>query len=130
MVVAKSPGAGQGKGGGRPRREGAVEEVRLRLSPGAAELLRAGAEARGVSTWRLVEDLVQEILGAGGEQKTAPEPWAPLVLEIAEEAAAFLKEAPTPRAGARALRRAWGQAVLLARHDLAGTKKSPLGLAE
>ena len=65
---------------------------------------------------------------AGGAPGMAPEdgdspipsapPLAPEALEIAQECAAFLEAAQDRPRAARALRRAWTQALALARHDL------------
>ena len=141
MVVAKNPGAGRGAGGGRPRRESEVEEVRLRLSPQAAAQLRDLAEARGVPAWRLVEDLVGQapkgvaemetpsafqmhevkkdtLESEGGRVSNAILPQE--VLEIAAEAAAFLAAQEDLSAALAALRRAWDRARAIAVHDLAG----------
>ncbi len=118
MAVTRNPGIGQGKGGGRPARGPAVR-VRLDLSPEAAAALEGQASAAGLPLWRVVDDLIR--VGLKGE---APEP-APklpaLAHEVAREAAAFLEaHAANPQRSARALRRAWSQALILAAHDLEG----------
>lgn len=125
MVVAKNPGIGRGRGGGRPPGKSSkaprqVEEVRLRLSPHVAELLRAMAEDQGAPAWRVVELALLGMGGKGAVQDAPPAPsLPPEALEIAQEVAAFL-EAQEDRPGAvRALRRAWKQALALARHGLA-----------
>ena len=131
MVVAKNPGIGRGRGGGRPpgkstRPPREVEEVRLRLSPQAAELLRAAAEAGKVPTWRVVEAaiLAAHDRAPGSEVlPAAPGPGAgpalpPDVQKIAQEAASFLEAHQDRPAALKALRRAWKQALALARHDL------------
>ncbi len=112
MAIAKNPGAGRGAGGGRPRREGEVEEVRLRLSPQVAGQLRDLAEARGVPAWRLVEDLVSQAPKGVPGMETPSLP--PAALEIAKEAAAFLAAQEDRGAALAALRRAWSQALALA----------------
>lgn len=106
----------RGVGGGRPSREGVV---RLNLSPEAAEQLRALADARGVPPWRMVEDLVMAQAPGlpmhidGSDFKSNPLP--PEIQEIAQEAAAFLGAAKDLSAALMNLRRAWGQAIALAR---------------
>ena len=115
MATAKNPGAGRGKGGGRPRRESDVEEVRLRLSPLAAEQLRTRRRPRD-SAWQVVERLVLAPAKAARQADGAPFP--PEVQEIARQAVAFLDAAADRRAAVRALRRSWKQALILANHDL------------
>jgi hypothetical protein len=117
MVVAKNPGVGQGRGGGRPRREEPVQKVQLRLSPHAAELLRAAALAEKIPPWALVERTIIAALG-GAEGPVATQPLSPEALEIAGECTAFLQAQEDRRAAVRALRRAWAQALSLAHHDL------------
>jgi len=139
MAVAKHPGVGQGRGGGRPKGkardlglEREVKAVQLRLSPRAVELIQAAAEAGKVRPWRVVELAILAALDTPpGREDTPPAllqgllqafPGAALpaeALEIARECAAFLEaQEDRPRA-LRALRRAWKQALALARHDLA-----------
>lgn len=108
MAVAKNPGTGQGRGGGRPRREGAVEMVHLRLTPEAADMLRAIAEVQGIPAWQVVERLVLD----------GPPAWPPEITAIATEAVAFLEAAEDRSAALRALRRSWKQTLILARHGL------------
>ena len=121
MVVAKNPGVGRGRGGGRPPGKSSkpsrqVEEVRLRLSPHVAEMLRAAAEAGKVPAWRVVELAI--LAGHDGALPPMTPPMPPEALEIAQEAAAFLEVQGDRRAALKALRRAWKQALALARHDL------------
>ena len=69
MVVAKNPGVGRGRGGGRPR--GKVREadlVQLRLSPRAAELLWAAAEAQDLFPWQVVENAPADAQGGPGDR--------------------------------------------------------------
>lgn len=58
MAVAKNPGVGQGRGGGRPKgkptEERDTKAVQLRLSSHVAELIAAAAEAGKVRPWRVV----------------------------------------------------------------------------
>jgi len=125
MAVAKNPGVGQGKGGGRPRgRTRAVEEVRLRLSPQGAELLRLAAESNQIPAWKVVEDFLQ----SGQEITLAPQDGPrdselpPLAQQIAREVVAFLEaNKDQKQAATRVLHRAWNQAVQIARHDLKST---------
>jgi len=134
MAVAKNPGIGQGRGGGRPKGkardlglEREVKAVQLRLSPRAVELVRAAAEVGKVRPWHVVELAILAALDAGPEltsaPASAPEPTAPMMppeaLEIAQECAAFLEAQENRPRAVRALRRAWKQALALARHDLA-----------
>ena len=123
MATAKNPGVGQGRGGGRPQR-GPVARMRLDLSPEAASILEAHAEAAGLPVWRVVDDLIRVALA--GQVPPAPRPQMPaVVLEMAREACAFLEAQEDPRAAARALRRAWGQALLLASHGINQRAKGP-----
>ncbi len=116
MVTAKNPGVGQGKGGGRPQR-GPVARMRLDLSPEAASILEAHAEAAGMPVWRVVDDLIRVALA--GQVPPDPLPkLPPVVQEIAQEAAHFLEAQEDPRAAARALRRAWGQALVMVSHEI------------
>ena len=115
MAIAKNPGAGQGRGGGRPRREEAVEMVHLRMTPKAAEMLRAIAEVQGIPAWQVVERFVLD----------GPPTWPPEITEIATEAVVFLEGAQDRPAALRALRRSWRQTLLLARHDLQTAKGDP-----
>ena len=109
VAIAKNPGTGRGRGGGRPRREEEVEIVHLRMTPKAAELLRAIAEVQGIPAWQVVERFVLD----------GPPAWPPEITEMATEAVAFLESAQDRTAALRALRRSWRQTLLLARHDLA-----------
>ena len=125
MAVAKNPGAGQGRGGGRPKGKASEERdtkpVQLRLSPQVVELIRAAAEAGKVRPWRVVELAILAAHGGapGPETSTAPaKALPPVALEIAHECAAFLEDQVDRAAALRALRRAWKQALALARHDL------------
>ena len=134
MVIAKNPGVGRGQGGGRPRgRVRVAELVQLRLSPRVVELLRTAAESKGLFAWEVVE---QSLLGAleapGPGVPPAPQvgaPGAPLpsaAQEIAQECAAFLEAQGDRPAALNALRRAWKQALALARHDLQATPQGAL----
>ena len=133
MVVAKNPGIGRGRGGGRPPGKSTkparqVEEVRLRLSPHVAELLRAMAEDQGAPAWRVVElallagrpPELSPGMVPGDEDSLIPSALQlpPEAQEIAQECAAFLEAAQDRPRAARTLRRAWGQALALAGHDL------------
>ena len=137
MVVAKNPGIGQGRGGGRPKgsankpnrpqEEREVKPVQLRLSAHVVELVQAAAEAGKVRPWLVVEQAILAHLDApqSGNVATAPDPGPATVLllppeaqEIAQEIAAFLEAQKDRPAGVKALRRAWKQALALARHDL------------
>ena len=115
MAIAKNPGAGQGKGGGRPRgKTREVEEVRLRLSPQAADLLRTMAESKGTTAWAIVEGLLMADM-----PEPAPVPEMPTeAQEIAQEAREFLDGQVERPAALKALRRAWGQALALANKEL------------
>ena len=132
MAVAKNPGIGQGRGGGRPKGkardlglEREVKAVQLRLSPRAVELVRAAAEVGKVRPWHVVELAILAALDTG--QKRRPHPsrdltapmMPPEAQEIAQECAAFLEAQENRPAALKALRRAWKQALALARHDLA-----------
>ena len=126
VAVAKNPGSGQGQGGGRPKREGArVRVAGLDLSPRAAELLRAAVEAGKVPAWQVVERAILAALdGPGGSN---PTPLPPEALEIAAEVAAFLEGQEDRPAAVAALRRAWKQALALARHDVQKPKSGKEG---
>jgi hypothetical protein len=116
VVTAKNPGAGRGKGGGRPKRD-EVEEMRLRLSPPAAALLKAHAEAAKLPVWRVVDDLVMVALG--GQAPPAPlPPLPPLALEVARNVAAFLARHEGKAEAPQALRMAWARTVLTASKEL------------
>jgi hypothetical protein len=118
MVVAKNPGAGQGRGGGRPRREGdRVRVAGLDLSPRAAGLLRAAVEAERVPAWAVVERALLSVLDGAAPDSGRQLP--PEALEIAQECAVFLDAQRDRPAAVKALHRAWNQALALARHDLA-----------
>ena len=139
MVVAKNPGAGQGRGGGRPKGKPSEERdtkaVQLRLSPHVADLIRAAAEAGKVRPWRVVELAILAMAEAGNPITViTPEPadraqdgppLAPDVLEIAGECAAFLDAQVNRAAALKALRRAWKQSLALARHDLSAQGPDP-----
>ena len=137
MAIAKNPGAGQGRGGGRPPGKSIkpprqMEEVRLRLTPHVAVLLRTMAEDQGIPAWRVVESAL--LAGEGvrvsrteGVNAISPpssglvkETLPPEAHKIAQECAAFLEAHEDRRAALKALRRAWKQAIALARHDLKG----------
>jgi hypothetical protein len=121
MALTKNPGIGQGRGGGRPRREEPVQKVQLRLSPHAAELLHAAAMADKVPPWALVERVILAALDGAPSPPPAP-PLPPEAQEIAQEVAAFLETAEDRIRAVETLRRAWAQAIALARHDLAQPK--------
>ena len=112
MVTARVPGAGRGQGGGRPKREGPVELVQLRLSPQAANALREGARVLGVPVWQLAEDLIL----AGAPKVPAGPRHPPEALRIAEQIGAFLEGAGDRAAAVQAVQRAWRQAFALAQH--------------
>jgi len=139
MAVAKNPGVGQGRGGGRPKgkaskpnrpqAEREVKPVQLRLTAHAVELVQAAAEAGKVRPWRVVELAILAALdappaareGSGAHvDESAPPPVPPEVQEITQECTAFLETQRDRAAAVKALRRAWKQALALARHDLAG----------
>ena len=128
MAVAKNPGIGQGRGGGRPKgtaretgQEREVKPVQLRLSPRAVELIQAAAEAGKVRPWQVVERAILAILAAldapmGGTSAAPPAPPLPMeAMEIAQECAAFLEGQEDRPAALEALRRAWKQALALVR---------------
>lgn len=120
MAVAKNPGVGRGRGGGRPKGKkirDQVEQVRLRLSPRAAELLRSLAVQHQVPAWQVVERALLSTTDEGARADAPPMP--PEAMEIAQECAAFLLGQENRPAALDALRRAWKQALALARHDLA-----------
>jgi DUF1365 family protein len=58
MAVAKHPGIGQGKGGGRPPRPGEKVRINLDLSREAGEALKAAAEAQGRPLWAVLDALI------------------------------------------------------------------------
>lgn len=119
MATAKQPGAGQGKGGGRPTR-GEVVLIQARLSPKAAGLIQARAEAEGIPLWMVLERLA--LVNLGGEPAPAKLPRA--AQELAQEASLFLARHDGSSAASRALQRAWKQTLVLASHELkAGTAK-------
>lgn len=135
MAVAKNPGIGQGRGGGRPKgkasergEEREVKPVQLRLSPHAVELIQAAAEAGKVRPWRVVELAILEALDgprvAGSTHHAPIAALPPEALEIAQNAATFLEGQEDRPAAVKALQRAWRQALVLARQDL----KSRVGL--
>ena len=113
MATAKQPGIGQGKGGGRPAR-GEVVLVQARLSPKAAGLIQARAEAEGIPLWMVLERLALVHLGGDPAPGKLPRP----ALELAQEAAFFLACHDGSPAASRALKRAWRQTLVLASHEL------------
>jgi len=118
MAVAKNPGIGQGKGGGRPRgKTRDVEEVRLRLSPHCAEVLRDLAERDQIPAWLVVERALLDSQDDSSETPSAHNLPAE-ALEIARECSAFLESQEDRPAALKAIRRAWEKALLLAKHDL------------
>ena len=124
MVVAKNPGVGRGRGGGRPKgKTRDVELLQLRMSPHAADLIRAAAEAGKVPAWRVVE-LAILATHDGTREPSADVPAAPPpalppeAQEVAQECAAFLDAHVNRPAALAALRRAWKQALALAAHEL------------
>ena len=119
MAVAKNPGIGQGRGGGRPRgKTREVEIVQLRLSPHAAELLRSLADQGKVPAWQVVETAILAAHAIAGVPAPTPgQSLAPEAQEIAQEAAAFLEAAADRPAALKALRRAWKQALALAQRE-------------
>jgi hypothetical protein len=68
MVQAAKPGLGQGKGGGRPRREGEVVQVRLSLPGRVYRDLEGQANRGGLTMWEAVARLVEG--GASGATST------------------------------------------------------------
>ena len=116
MVKAKHPGIGRGRGGGRPKREGArVRIAGLDLSPQAAGLLRAAVEAEHTPAWAVVERALLEALDAPADPGAATVP--PEALEIAQEATAFLEGQEDRPAAVAALRRAWRWSMAMAQVD-------------
>jgi hypothetical protein len=122
MVIAKNPGIGRGKGGGRPKR-GAVVRIAIGLTPEAASLLDAATEASGRLMWEVVDGLIKQAFeGKPQPQKALPK-LPPDVEAIVYEAGQFLTDhADTPKA-ARTLKRAWNQSLVLARHELGRGKE-------
>ena len=131
MAVAKNPGVGQGRGGGRPKgkasergEERTVKLVQLRLSPRAVELIQAAAEAGKVRPWRVVELAILATLDpppAGNvatPEQALGQALPPEALEIAHECAAFLEGQEDRAAALKVLRRAWKQALALTRVEL------------
>ena len=140
MAVAKNPGIGQGRGGGRPKgkaskpnrpqEEREVKPIQLRLSAHAAELVQAAAEAGKVRPWRVVELAILAALEGAPGPDASPALLAgllqafpgaalpPEAQEIAQECAAFLEAQEDRPTALKALRRAWKQALALARHEL------------
>lgn len=118
MAIAKNPGIGQGKGGGRPRRDDFVD-VRIRLSPKAAALAQGHADAEGIPLWKVFERLA--LAGLAGEVPT-PAPELPMVaLEITQAALSYLARHDDRRPlASRLLRKAWERALLIAEHDITG----------
>lgn len=104
----------QGEGGGRPTRPDARVRIVAELPAEKAELLKAYADAERVPLWKILDRLIEAGLEGGPPPETLP----PLALEIANEVAAFLATQENPRNAARAIRRAWEQTIVLARHDL------------
>ena len=118
MVVAKCKGVGRGVGGGRPK--GATREVelmQLRMPPETAGLIRGAAGARKVPAWRVVELAIRAMEGVAETMTPSPD-LTPVALELAQEAATFIDAHENRPAAVKALRRAWRQALVLARHDL------------
>jgi hypothetical protein len=112
MAVAKNPGIGQGKGGGRPKR-GPVVGVQVQLTPDMADRLQKQARTEQRPLWQVIESLA---LQAWGESPAEPLP--PEAMALAHEAAAFLASCTDPAKAARILKRAWGQALVLAKHEM------------
>jgi len=122
MAVAKNPGIGQGRGGGRPKgKTRDVEEMRLRLSPHVAELLRTLATQSQIPAWQVVERAILAMDGGAFEPTPTVPPFPSEAREIALEAAAFLLTHENRHAALKVLRRAWKQALSLAHHDLLKT---------
>lgn len=101
MAVAKNPGAGRGKGGGRPSR-GETRRFVLDLSPEAGQLLDAEAERLASPPWAVVDGLVLEHLGgvvrpAPPAPAAAPQP-APMDESLAREVARALMPRADPQA--------------------------------
>jgi len=119
MGTTKQSGIGQGKGGGRPRREGKTG-LMVELPTRTAELLKAHAEATGLPVWRVIDDLVLVALDGQVPPPEPPPKLAPLALKLAQEVTAFLACHENPQAASKALRKAWERAILLADHDLKG----------
>ena len=125
MARVKPEGPGQGKGGGRPRRQDAVEEVRLRLTPRAAEQLRAAGEAQGSPAGQVVERLLteerptwHEAIPPAAVLIPAGQDLPPEALAVAQECADFLNAHQDRPAALHALRRAWKQALALTSLEL------------
>jgi hypothetical protein len=102
--------------------------LQLRMSPQAAELIRAAAVAGKVPAWRVVELAI--LAAHGRDPGPAAEPQLPPeAQEIVQECAAFLDAQEDRPAALAALRRAWRQTLTLANHDLqshSGRQNNPL----
>jgi len=94
--------------------------MKVLVSPRAVELIQAAAAAGKVRPWQVVEQAILTGLDEGGLDTAAPQlpQLPPEALEIAQECAAFLEAQENRPAALKALRRAWKQALTLARHDL------------
>jgi hypothetical protein len=89
----------------------------FRLRPETASMLESHAKAAGLPIWRVMDDLV--MVGLGGQESPMLHKLPPEALEIARECTAFLEAQENRPAALKSLRRAWKQALALARHDLA-----------
>ena len=59
MAVAKHPGIGRGRGGGRPRAEVPTVQLSFRLREDEAAMLRAASERLAVSPGRLLGRMIR-----------------------------------------------------------------------
>ena len=116
MTVAKNPGIGQGKGGGRPKR-GQKARREFSLTPEAALLLDAQIEVMRIPAWKVIDNLVKAAF-AGKPLPEAPPPMPKEAQEIAQDASNFLARHPDNPQAAKTLKRAWGQAISMANHSI------------
>ena len=93
-----------------------MEEVNIRLSARAAQLLREAAAAGKVPAWQVVERAILAALGDAPAPGSRPFPAE--ALAIAAEVASFLDAAEDRGAAVRALHRSWKQTLLLARQEM------------
>jgi len=78
MATAKNPGIGQGKGGGRPKREGDKTRINLDISREAGDALKVEAEASGRPLWAVLDALVLASLGKGPASHAPKPPELPI----------------------------------------------------
>ena len=88
MVVAKNPGIGQGKGGGRPKRD-KIAIRQFSITQEAALLLDAQKDSMQMPAWKIIDGSIKAAFDGKPLPETPP-PMPKEAQEIAQDASNFL----------------------------------------